>query len=160
MIKVKGMHQALPAESQQLMEEAFHILSYSDDDEPNFTSSAEAVKRIKTIITSGHEGVNPNLLCDNCGESLLYATVLHYDLDEGHALELVGFLLDNGADPNIANVMDGDKALDWLVWNYQDDIEMTEEQRSIVKALKERGAKLSPKKDDHNGSENGMEHLM
>jgi len=147
---VRSQHDALPQASKKLIQEAFHLLSITDDNEPNFTSSADTVQRIKQIFSNTTQDVNPNFRSYTQGETLLFATVLNDFLDEGHALELVKFLLDVGADPNLENVVDRDTALDWYEWTYSDPYEMTQEQRKIVALLKKRGARVLPK--DNNGN--------
>mmetsp|Transcript_26496 Transcript_26496/g.37355 ORF Transcript_26496/g.37355 Transcript_26496/m.37355 type:complete len:170 (-) Transcript_26496:30-539(-) len=147
---IRAQHDALPQASKNLIQEAFHLLSITDDNEPNFTSSTNTVQRIKEIFSNATEHVNPNIRSYSHGETLLFATVLNDFLDEGHALELVKFLLDTGADPNIENVVDRDTALDWYEWTYSDPYEMTQEQRQIVTLLKQRGARALPK--DNNGN--------
>jgi hypothetical protein len=145
--EIKEKYEEMPETSKALMEEAFHLLDLNEDFEKNFESSSQAVKRIKEILSSGAEGVSPNLLSPTRGESLLYI-VLGVEFDKGHTLELIKFLLDAGADPNLENVgCIRETALDFIDWTVPLQ-EVTEEQNEIVKLLKERGAKLLPKNDD------------
>jgi hypothetical protein len=149
---VRKCYEPLPEESKALMEEAFHLLSINaDTDYANYDDPAKAVARVKEILSSGAVGVSPNLLSVKDGESLLVRVVSNYRLEEEeegmqYQLELVKFLLEAGADPNLENVMDRQTALDNMDCNIEYS-ELSDGQNEIIKLLKEAGAKILPRNE-------------
>ena len=129
-----AMYDALDRSTQVLMDELVEIFVNR-----NGSWAIESITRVCEILNSPN--VNPNIKLLPYGQTFLYCAT---QSDGG--IDIVRSLLDNGADPNLGNAMDGATAIDELE-EMEDDGELDFHSRQILVLLRERGALSSEQRD-------------
>jgi len=132
--RAREMYDALDRSTQVLMDELVEIFTNHDGCWAN-----ESITRVVEILNSPN--VNPNIKLLPYGQTFLYRAT---QSDGGN--NIVRSLLDNGADPNIGNAMDGATAIDELE-EMEDDGELDFHSRQLLGLLRERGALSSEQRD-------------
>jgi ankyrin repeat protein len=125
-------HDALSEESSKCLNEIFTILGANDDEYTRPAGFVSDVERVRELLKA--PGVHPNIRTRAYGETMLWCAVNDCDYD------MVKVFLEAGADPNLANMMDSETALDKL---YEPDADWEDDPESIIKLLEEHGAKRS-----------------
>jgi hypothetical protein len=110
------LHQGLALVQRKLADEAFALFELTHDYEFRYTSVSALVYRIKEIYSSTDPIIDVNIRSRQ-GDTLLKMCVSSYHLEEEDPdaqLDLVRFILNCGADPNLEDCI-GETALDWLL---------------------------------------------
>ena len=111
--QAKEIHKELGEQKSALIQEAFKLLKITEEEQLNVESGDALVKRFKEIFaTPGVSVTVPSM----DGETLLFETTANYILGEQYPdsqLDLIKFLLESGADPNLEDCT-GNAAQDHL----------------------------------------------
>jgi hypothetical protein len=142
-------YQKLSPEPSQLVEQTFSLFELSREYEFQYESTDCLVSRIKEVYSSTrhHPPLDVNARSKE-GDTLLRLCVSSFHLEEEDPdaqLDLVRFLLDKGADPNLEDAL-GETALDWLLdqsASYHDyERSLTRHQVAMVRLLVDRGGRV------------------
>jgi hypothetical protein len=110
------LNDGLALVQRKLADEAFALFELTHDYEFRYTCVSALVSRIKQIYSSTDPVIDVNVRSRQ-GDTLLKMCVSSYHLEEedpNAQLDLVRFILECGADPNLEDSI-GETALDWLL---------------------------------------------